>query len=102
MVWPLWLKKPGLTDRGVATGVTKFRMASGGLMKNNFCLTVFPKNAYFAENQSSNSFPKDVTALLEIKVEQEEEKEEAVGEEFDEQNDFFNFNVNKDLFDFKF
>ncbi len=26
-----WVKKPGLTDRGVATGVTKFRMASGGL-----------------------------------------------------------------------
>ncbi len=32
MVWPLGLKKPGLTDRGVATGVTKFRMASGGLI----------------------------------------------------------------------
>ncbi len=30
MVWPLGLKKRGLTDRGVATGVTKFRMASGG------------------------------------------------------------------------
>ncbi len=24
-------KKPGLTDQGVATGVTKFCMASGGL-----------------------------------------------------------------------
>ncbi len=32
MVWPLWLKKPGLTNRGVATGVTKFRMAFGGLV----------------------------------------------------------------------
>ncbi len=31
MVWPLGLKKPGLTDQGVATGVTKFRMASDGL-----------------------------------------------------------------------
>ncbi len=30
VVWPLGLKKPGLTDRGVATGITKFRMASGG------------------------------------------------------------------------
>ncbi len=37
VVWPLWLKKKtkknGLTDQGVATGVTKFRMASGGLRK---------------------------------------------------------------------
>ncbi len=33
MVWPLGLKKPGLTDRGVATGITKFCMASGGLIK---------------------------------------------------------------------
>ncbi len=32
MVWPLWLKKPGLTERGVATGVTKFHMASVGLL----------------------------------------------------------------------
>ncbi len=31
MVWPLGLKKHGLTDQGVATGVTKFHMASGGL-----------------------------------------------------------------------
>ncbi len=31
VVWPLGLKNPGLTDQGVATGVTKFRMASGGL-----------------------------------------------------------------------
>ncbi len=31
-VWPLRLKKPGLTDRGVAAGDTKFRMASGGLI----------------------------------------------------------------------
>ncbi len=33
MVWPSGLKKPGLTDQGVATGVSKFRMASGGLKK---------------------------------------------------------------------
>ncbi len=32
MEWPLGLQKPGLSDRGVANGVTKFRMASGGLM----------------------------------------------------------------------
>ncbi len=31
MVWLLGLKNPGQTDRGVATGVTKFHMASGGL-----------------------------------------------------------------------
>ncbi len=31
MVWSLGLKKPGLTDQGVATGVTEFCMASGGL-----------------------------------------------------------------------
>ncbi len=31
MAWPLGLKKPGLTEQGVATGVTKFHMASGGL-----------------------------------------------------------------------
>ncbi len=33
LVWPLVLKNPGLTDRGVATVVTKFRMASGGLTR---------------------------------------------------------------------
>ncbi len=33
MVWPLGLKKPGLTDLGVVTGVTKFRMVSGGLKR---------------------------------------------------------------------
>ncbi len=32
MVWPLGLQKPGLSDRDVAKGVTKFRMASGGLI----------------------------------------------------------------------
>ncbi len=32
VVWPLGLKKTGLTDRGVVTGVTKFPMASGGLI----------------------------------------------------------------------
>ncbi len=31
VVWSLRLKKPGLTDRGVAIGVTKFHMTSGGL-----------------------------------------------------------------------
>ncbi len=36
VVWPQGLKKHGLTDRGVATEITKFRMASGGLMKTGF------------------------------------------------------------------
>ncbi len=31
VVWPLGLKKASVTDRGGATGVTEFRMASGGL-----------------------------------------------------------------------
>ncbi len=31
VVWPLGWKNLGLTDQGVTTGVTKFRMASGGL-----------------------------------------------------------------------
>ncbi len=31
VVWPLALQKPGLSNRGVANGVAKFRMASGGL-----------------------------------------------------------------------
>ncbi len=31
MAWPLGLQKPGLSDRGVANVVTKFRMASGEL-----------------------------------------------------------------------
>ncbi len=31
VVWPLGLQKPGLSARGVANRVTKFRMASGGL-----------------------------------------------------------------------
>ncbi len=31
MVWPLGLKNPGLTNRGMTTGVTEFRMASGEL-----------------------------------------------------------------------
>ncbi len=31
VVWPLALQKPGLSDRGVANGVAKFRMASGRL-----------------------------------------------------------------------
>ncbi len=31
--WCTGVKNPGLTDRGVATEVTKFRMASGGLRK---------------------------------------------------------------------
>ncbi len=31
VVWQLELQKPGLSDRGVVNGVTKFRMASGGL-----------------------------------------------------------------------
>ncbi len=40
MAFDVWVqnvleKKTGLKDRGVATGVTKFRMASGGLNKNN-------------------------------------------------------------------
>ncbi len=30
------VKKPGLTDRGVATGVTKFRMASGRLILKSY------------------------------------------------------------------
>ncbi len=47
--------------------------------------------------KNREKFLKDVIALLEIEVEQEEEK--AVGEVFDEQSDFFNFNVNTDLFD---
>ncbi len=33
VVWPLRLKKTGLIARGVASEVTKFRMASGGLSK---------------------------------------------------------------------
>ncbi len=33
VVWPLRLQKPGLSDRGVANGVTKFHMTSGGLTK---------------------------------------------------------------------
>ncbi len=33
VVWPLGLTNPVLTARGVATGVTKFRMASGGLSR---------------------------------------------------------------------
>ncbi len=37
VVWPLRLKKTGQTGRGVATGVTKFHMASGGL---NLCWTI--------------------------------------------------------------
>ncbi len=32
MLWPQGLKKYGLTDRGVATGVTKSLMAAGGLI----------------------------------------------------------------------
>ncbi len=36
MVWPLALKKPSRTDQGVAIGVTKFRMASGGLKVNTY------------------------------------------------------------------
>ncbi len=32
VMWSLGLKKPGVTDRGVPTGVTKFRMASGELI----------------------------------------------------------------------
>ncbi len=36
MVWLLGLKKPGLTDQGVAIGVTKFRMASGELIEAPF------------------------------------------------------------------
>ncbi len=31
VVWPLTLQKPSLSDRGVANGVAKFRMASGRL-----------------------------------------------------------------------
>ncbi len=42
VVWPLGLKRPGLTDRGVATGVTKFRIASGGLMKFTWLVRVHP------------------------------------------------------------
>ncbi len=32
VVWPLGLQKLSLSDWGVANGITKFRMASGGLM----------------------------------------------------------------------
>ncbi len=32
VVWPLGLKNPGLIDRGVATRIIKFCMASGGLI----------------------------------------------------------------------
>ncbi len=40
MVWPLGLKNPGLTGRGVATGVTKFHMASGGLSCEQLLLII--------------------------------------------------------------
>ncbi len=36
VLWPMGLQKPGLSDRGVANGVTKFRMASGGLNWKSF------------------------------------------------------------------
>ncbi len=49
MVWPQGLKKLGMTDRGVATGVTTFHMASGRLTKSQptyFCAhcTTFKSN----------------------------------------------------------
>ncbi len=43
VVWPLALQKPGLSDRGVANGVAKFRMASGGLMSKTYKNGLFKK-----------------------------------------------------------
>ncbi len=54
MVWPLGLKKnPGLTDRGVATGVTKFRMASDGLTAFSKSLNITRADVKF-ENSIMN------------------------------------------------
>ncbi len=42
------VKKPGLIDRGVATGVTKFHMASGGLklLLDDFNFKIFFINVF--------------------------------------------------------
>ncbi len=40
VVWTLGLKKPGLTDRGVTTGVTKFRIVFGGLRNTLYFVPV--------------------------------------------------------------
>ncbi len=67
MVWQLGLTKPGLTDRGVATGVAKFCMASGvlnsfkrktegtkslpaNIMKSKICQSQKLKTIYIRKN----------------------------------------------------
>ncbi len=66
-------KKPGLTDQGVATGVTKFRMASGELSKwkivdsTRYCTIYmeFEENfGYLTEKNCANIFDYKVGFLV--------------------------------------
>ncbi len=54
VVWPLRLKEPGLSDRGVANGVAKFRMASGGLKYSSPKTEIIHLHPYWAQ-MSCNS-----------------------------------------------